>query len=189
MNLQESRIFTLSLTFLIPFDIFKVEFWQIYILRIFKPCLVQWHFFLTCKNIEEIVFEAILQQMLTQDIPESENNTENCCWYIWHQLTNSNFLLYLIGYFWDWDIKLKNSMKKKIAKKRVSALWNMQNIREKQKQKYVSKCISPCLQGIRMRRSTKKKNGKQMYDQIKRRYNGRRKLNSLLFLNFVKKKF
>ena len=46
-------------------------------------------------------------------------------------------------------------MKKKIAKKKAAALGNIQNIREKQKQKYVYKCISPCLQGIRMRRSTK----------------------------------
>ena len=35
----------------------------------------------------------------------------------------------------------------------------------------------------------KEKNRKQMYDQIKRRYNSRRKQNSLLFLNFVKKNF
>ena len=33
-------------------------------------------------------------------------------------------------------------MKKKIAKKRAAALGNMRNIREKQKQKYVSKSIS-----------------------------------------------
>ena len=35
----------------------------------------------------------------------------------------------------------------------------------------------------------KEKNRKQMYDQIKRRYNSRRKQNSLLFLNFVLKNF
>jgi len=40
------------------------------------------------------------------------------------------------------DIKLKNSMKKKIAKKRAAAMGNIRNIREKQKQKYVSKSIS-----------------------------------------------
>ena len=35
----------------------------------------------------------------------------------------------------------------------------------------------------------KEKNRKQMNDQIKRRYNSRRKQNSLLFLNFVLKNF
>ena len=34
-------------------------------------------------------------------------------------------------------------MKKKITKKRAAALGNMGNIREKQKQKYVSKFIFP----------------------------------------------
>ena len=48
-----------------------------YILRIFKPRLVQWHFFSTCKNIEEIVFEANLE-IVDSDIPESKNKTENC---------------------------------------------------------------------------------------------------------------
>ena len=37
--------------------------------------------------------------------------------------------------------KQTNSMKKKIAKKRAAALDNVQNIRENQKQEYVSKCI------------------------------------------------
>ena len=58
-------------------------------------------------------------------------------------ITNSNFILYLIWYFRRQDIKLKNIMKNKIAKNRAAALWNMRNIRLKQKQKYVSKCIFP----------------------------------------------
>ena len=37
--------------------------------------------------------------------------------------------------------KQTSSMKKKIAKKRAAALDNVQNIRENQKQEYVSKCI------------------------------------------------
>ena len=40
-------------------------------------------------------------------------------------------------------------MKKKIAKKRAAALGNMWNIREKQNAYF------PCLQGIKMHRSTK----------------------------------
>ena len=35
----------------------------------------------------------------------------------------------------------ENSMSKEIAKKRAAALRNLWNTREKQKQKYVSKCI------------------------------------------------
>ena len=46
-------------------------------------------------------------------------------------------------------------LKRKLPKKRAAALRNMRNIRKKQKQRYVPKCISLCLQGIRMHRSTK----------------------------------
>ena len=41
------------------------------------------------------------------------------------------------------DIKLKKSIKKKLQKQRAAALGNMRNIREKEKQKYVPKCIFP----------------------------------------------
>ena len=56
-------------------------------------------------------------------------------------ITNSNFQLYLIWYFRRKDIKFKNSMKNKIAKKRAAALGNVRNV--KQKHKFVSKCIFP----------------------------------------------
>ena len=48
-------------------------------------------------------------------------------------------------------------MKKKIVKKRAGALGNMRNIREKQKQdlNMYQNAYFPCLQGIRMRRSTR----------------------------------
>ena len=42
----------------------------------------------------------------------------------------------------NWYQVKEKYMKKKIAKKRAAALGNMRNIREKQKQKYVSKSIS-----------------------------------------------
>ena len=80
-------------------------------------------------------------------------------------------------------------MKKKIAKKRASALWNMRNIREKQIQKYVSKCISPCLQGIRMRRSTKEEQKTDVWSDKKEDTTVGEKKFTALFLNFVKKNF
>ena len=57
-------------------------------------------------------------------------------------------------------------MKKKIAKKKAAALGNMRNIRKKQKQKYVSKCIIKM--GLKCA-ELQKRNRKQMYDQLKRR--------------------
>ena len=80
-------------------------------------------------------------------------------------------------------------MKKKIAKKRASALWNMRNIREKQIQKYVSKCISSCLQGIRMHtyRSTKEEQKTDVWSDKKEDTTVREKKFTALFLKFVKK--
>ena len=70
MNLQEFGFYVDNIqsspNLSYPIFHFKAEFWQMYILRIFKPRLVQWHFYSTCKNIEEIGFEANLQQLLTQ---------------------------------------------------------------------------------------------------------------------------
>ena len=77
-------------------------------------------------------------------------------------------------------------MKKKIAKKRAAALWNMGNIREKQKPKYVSKCISSCLQGIRMRRSTKEEQKTDVWSDKKKIQESEKKIHCS-FLNFVKK--
>ena len=78
-------------------------------------------------------------------------------------------------------------MKKKIAKKRAAALWNMGNIREKQKPKYVSKCISSCLQGIRMRRSTKEEQKTDVWSDKKEDTTVREKKFTALFFKFVKK--
>ena len=47
------------------------------------------------------------------------------------------------------DIKLKNSMK------RNAYLDNLRNIRKRQKQKFVLKCIFSCIHEIKMRRSTR----------------------------------
>ena len=47
------------------------------ILRIFKPRLVTF-IFPTCKNIEEIVFEAKLQQLLNQTLLKIVNTSEIC---------------------------------------------------------------------------------------------------------------
>ena len=46
-------------------------------------------------------------------------------------------------------------MKKKIAKKRATALGSMQNIREKQSRNMYQNSYFLCLQGIRMPRSKK----------------------------------
>ena len=75
----------------------------------------------------------------------------------------------------------ENSMSKEIAKKRAAALGNLPNTREKQKQKYVSKCIYIYFvyKGLECV-DLQKRNSKQMYDQKKRRYNNQR-INSLLF--------
>ena len=55
------------------------------------------------------------------------------------------------------DIKLKNSMKKKTAKKqRTAALGNMRNIREKESTNMCENAFFTCLQEIyRMCRSTR----------------------------------
>jgi len=45
------------------------------ILRIFKPSLVTF-IFPTCKNIEEIVFEANLQQLLSQTLLKTANTSD-----------------------------------------------------------------------------------------------------------------
>ena len=62
----------------------------------------------------------------------------------------------------------------------------MRIIREKENQKYVSRCIFPCLQGIRMRRSEREEQ-KQMYNQIKSRNDSQRKKITALFKINVKK--
>ena len=57
-------------------------------------------------------------------------------------------------------------MKKKIAKTENCSFGQyLRNIREKEKQKYVSKCIFSCLQEIKMHRSTR--NFKKMLKNLK----------------------
>ena len=86
-------------------------------------------------------------------------------------------LICIVWYFWKFQ---------KIARERAAALWNMRNIREKQKQKYVSKCISPCLQGIRMRRSKNKEQKTDVWLDKKKKQQSEKKIHCSFF-NFVKK--
>ena len=82
----------------------------------------------------------------------------------------------------------ENSMSKEIAKKRAAALGNLPNTREKQKQKYVSKCIYIYFvyKGLECV-DLQKRNSKQMYDQKKEE---NQRINSLLFKqNLLKLKF
>ena len=128
-----------SLTFLIPFVIINAEFWQ-WIHRNFKPHLAVTFIFPTCKNTYD-KYEGFGANSCISNYQEFQRNSEKFDTSAW--ITHSNFLLYLIWYFWCQDIKLKNSTKKKIAKKKAAALGNVSNIREKQKQKYVSKRTFP----------------------------------------------
>ena len=80
------------------------------------------------------------------------------------------------------DVKLNNSMKRKLRKQSAAALGNMLNIREKEEQKYVSKCVFP----LSIECVDLQENRIWRYDQPKRRYNSQR-TNSLLFLKFLKK--
>lgn len=75
--------------------------------------------------------------------------------------------------------KQTNSMKKKIAKKRAAALDNVQNIRENQKQEYVSKCI-------RIRRSRREEQ-KTQASSAKKKIQQPERLNLLRFLKFLLK--
>jgi len=61
-----------------------------------------------------------------------------------------------VAFYWTFfDIKFKNSMKKKIAKKRAGAQGNMRNIGRNKSRNMFQNAYFLCLQGIRMRRSTK----------------------------------
>ena len=67
-------------------------------------------------NLEQISASAIGKNSTIYFIRE----TWHLCNSAW--ITHSNFLLYLIWYFWCQDIKFKNSTKNKIAKKKAAAL-------------------------------------------------------------------
>jgi len=123
INSQESRIrlskiSTSFLTFLIPFVIVKTEFWQ-QISSEFSNSALQWLMFsqpagvhmINMKDLELIVALAIIKNSTIYFIRE--------IWPSW--ITNSNFLLYLVWYFWRQDIKLKNSMKKNCQKESCSS--------------------------------------------------------------------
>ena len=80
------------------------------------------------------------------------------------------------------DVKLNNSMKRKLQKQSDAALGNMHNTREKEEQKYMPKCVFP----LSIECVDLQENRIWRYDQPKRRYNSQRK-NSLLFIKFCKK--
>ena len=107
------KISTPFLIIVIPFVIIKAEFWHKEYPQNFQTPLGAVTFFNLQENGGNLVWSNF-QMML-------EKNIENCKFFWYLLLTNSNFLFYLIWYFWRQDIKLDNSMN----------------------QKYVSKCIFP----------------------------------------------
>ena len=64
----------------------------------------------------------------------------------------------------------------------------MRNIREKENQKYVSKCIFPCLQGIRISRSKREEQKTYVWSAKKKIQQSEKKIHCF-FKNFVKKAF
>ena len=120
INIFLSKISTPFLTFLIPFAIIKAEFWHNEYSQNFQTLLGAVTFFQLARILRNLSLKLTFNSCWVKH-SWSENNIENCK-FIWYLLlTNSNFLLYLIWYFWRQDIKLNNSMN----------------------QKYMSKCILP----------------------------------------------
>ena len=139
---QKYPVSTPCLIFLIPFVILLAEFLQ-WILNISKPHLAVNFTFPACKNICNKYEQSGSKSCIINS-------------HTFHNITittNSNFLFYLI-----WlcqDRKLKNSMKRKLQKKKAAALSNMRNFGRNQSRNMRQNAFFPCQQGIRMRMSTR----------------------------------
>ena len=81
--------------------------------------------FPTCKNTYDKCEQSGANSCISNEqeshylFPQRNLRPTNSTW-----ITNSNFLLYLIWYFWHQDIKFKKSVKKNLPKRELQ-LWEI----------------------------------------------------------------